>query len=83
MDSNHRPEAPKAFNVAVWILNITMLEPHIELIKRLLSHKARQRSFKTAQERALWEKGYLIGLLASLSYYDSANTDRIRRKIKD
>ena len=50
---------------------------NVFLIEELLKKK-NKKNFKTPQQKACWERGYLTGLLATLMEYDSS----VKHKIK-
>jgi len=57
-----------------------MLDREIQLIERLLM--AQGKRFPTATHQLLYDRGYLIGLLASLAFHDSLVEHEIIKRIK-
>ena len=57
-----------------------MLNKEIQLIERLLAAQSKQ--YPTMTQQLLYERGYLIGLLASLAYNDSLVRSDIIHRIK-
>jgi len=59
-----------------------MFDMHVQLIHKLLDKACSKRTFNNERAKSLYEKGYLIGLLASLSYNDSNIRHKLMAKIK-
>ena len=57
-----------------------MLNKEIELIERLLTAQAK--NYPPTQQ-LLYDRGYLIGLLASLAFHDSLVKHEIIQKLKN
>lgn len=56
-----------------------MLDKEIQLIERLLT--AQSKNYPQTQQ-LLYDRGYLIGLLASLAYHDSLVKHEIAQRLK-
>ena len=56
------------------------MDKYVAFIQQILQQAVNKRIFKTQSERSLYEKGYLIGLLASLAQQDSDVLHKLRRK---
>ena len=59
------------------------MHDYITFINKMLAQAVSKRTFKTRNEQSVYEKGYLIGLLASLAYHDSDVFMRLRKKFKE
>ena len=57
-----------------------MLDKEINLIERLLVAQAKQ--YPTTTEQLLYDRGFLLGLLASLAFHDSLVKHEIIQKLK-
>ena len=60
-----------------------MYENYVTFIKQLLQLAASKRTFNSTREQSMYEKGFLIGLLASLAYNDSSVYSSLRKKYND
>lgn len=58
-----------------------MLDKEIQLIERLLV--AQSKHYPTTTQQLLYDRGYLIGLLASLAFHDSLIKNAIVQKLKN
>lgn len=56
------------------------MKKHIELVVQLLARAVKRRTFSSERAQSLYEKGYLIGLLASLSFNDSYVYSTLKKK---
>ena len=59
-----------------------MLQNYVSLVNRLLQAAVSKRTFKNAAQQSMYEKGYLIGLLASLAYHDSDVFRKLLKKLE-
>jgi hypothetical protein len=57
-----------------------MLNNEIELIERLLT--AQSKKYPTTTQQLLYDRGFLIGLLASLAHHDNLVKHDITQRLK-